>query len=576
MKKKSYFSFLFPRLVTALLIAAVVFSISQATLVHAYNSAIDSGWNRRRERYESLVRSYAESKNGDVFIDILTNFFTADYYRFAEVREDGSFNTIAESDYKSLPMEDEMRHWYYVTNDKDLLAKGKRTEIVSNNEWTIEYKKCDEAWRFKDYADTSVVNSWDLAAQSDLYLSNRLFTLALDYSGYSQYRSPVAQTFYAEGDTLHLGKVVESFGMTYETDKAPFYAKKWDFTDASKADRYINIDSGGFQKDLLLFPVRVRPDEFLKSNNGLFLANSMSELQKAYELREEDYKDENFEALFKEFAENKRTDGRYRYSVNEQSLDGCGAIDFYKINGKLYVVEFIINNVPADYFFRPFYIVMAVFLALAAVVISLLVSIKPYSQYKKAYENNIFKNNLIDSLAHNMKTPLQILGGYAENLKDVTSDTEKDRYADQILAKTAEMNKDIEAILKTAEKSDRKFTKESIRMCIEEVASKLGVEIYAKGDKKIKMDKEYFKTALFCLLDNAAKYKEADSKIEVDITSKAVTIKNKTAADKYTPGTGIAIAGRILEQHKLQLRTTLNDGVFVSKFGKKLGKNKME
>ncbi len=572
MKRKSYFSFLLPRLVIALLIAAVVFSISQATLVLAYNSAIDSGWNRRRERYESLVRNYAEGKNGDVFIDIVTNFFTADYYRFAEVKEDGSFNTIAESDYKSLPMEDEMRHWYYVTNDKDLLAKGKRTEIVGNNEWTIEYKKCDEAWLFKDYADTSVVNSWDLAAQSDLYFSNMLFTLALDYSGYYQYRSPVAQTFYAEGDTLHLGKVYESYGISYETGKVPFFVKKWDFTDASKADRYINISSGGFQKDLLLFPVRIRPDEFIKSNNGLFLANSMSELQKAYELKEEDYKDENFEALFKEFAENKRTDGRYRYTVNEQSLGGCGAIDFYKINGKLYVVEFIIKNVPADYYFRPFYIVMAVFLALAAVVISLLVSIKPYSQYKKAYENNIFKNNLIDSLAHNMKTPLQILGGYAENLKDVTSDADKDRYADQILAKTAEMNKDIEAILKTAERSDRKLSKESVRSCIGEVASKLGEDVQIKGDTQIKMDKEYFNTAIYCLLDNAAKYKSKDSKIEVDIAGKAVTIRNKTDKDSFTPGTGIAIAGRILEQHKLLLETNLKDGVFEARFGKKVRK----
>lgn len=573
MKRINYFSFLLPRLVIALLIAAVVFSISQATLVHAYNSAIDSGWNRRRERYESLVRNYAEGKNGDVFIDIVTNIFTADYYRFAEVKEDGSFNTIAESDYKSLPMEDEMRHWYYVTNDKDLLAKGKRTEIIGNNEWTIEYKKCDEAWLFKDYADTSVVNSWDLAAQSDLYFSNMLFTLALDYSGYYQYRSPVAQTFYAEGDTLHLGKVYESYGISYETGKVPFFVKKWDFTDASKADRYINISSGGFQKDLLLFPVRIRPDEFIKSNNGLFLANSMSELQKAYELREEDYKDENFEALFKEFAENKRTDGRYRYSVNEQSLGGRGAIDFYKINGKLYVVEFIIKNVPADYFFRPFYIVMAVVLAVAAVVISLLASLRPYSQYKKTYENNIFKNNLIDSLAHNMKTPLQILGGYAENLKDVTSDADKDRYADQILAKTAEMNKDIESILKTAERSDRKLSKESVRSCIGEVASKLGEDVQIKGDTQIKMDKEYFKSALYCLLDNAVKYKSADSKIEVDITCKAVTIRNKTDKEKFTPGTGIAIAGRILEQHKLHLNVSLKDGVFESVIGKKPKKN---
>jgi K+-sensing histidine kinase KdpD len=215
---------------------------------------------------------------------------------------------------------------------------------------------------------------------------------------------------------------------------------------------------------------------------------------------------------------------------------------------------------------------LAIFLVLAALVISLLASIKPYAQYKKAYENNIFKNNLIDSLAHNMKTPLQILGGYAENLKDVTSDAEKDRYADQILAKTNEMNKDIEAILKTAEKTDRKFTKASVRTCLGEVAEKLGVDIQLKGDMQLKMDKDYFETALYCLLDNASKYKKSDSKIEVDITSKAVTIRNQTGKEKFTPGTGIAIAGRILEQHKLQLCTVLKDGVFEAKFGKKLGK----
>jgi K+-sensing histidine kinase KdpD len=134
------------------------------------------------------------------------------------------------------------------------------------------------------------------------------------------------------------------------------------------------------------------------------------------------------------------------------------------------------------------------------------------------------------------------------------------------------MNKDIEAILRTVEKIERKFAKESVRSCIGEVAAKLGEDVQIKGDAQIKMDKEYFKSALYCLLDNAVKYKSADSKIEVDITCKAVTIRNKTDKDNFTPGTGIAIAGRILEQHKLLLETNLKDGVFEARFGKKAGK----
>jgi K+-sensing histidine kinase KdpD len=215
---------------------------------------------------------------------------------------------------------------------------------------------------------------------------------------------------------------------------------------------------------------------------------------------------------------------------------------------------------------------MAVTLLIICVAAALILAAFPYSKYKKAYENNNFKNNLIDSLAHNMKTPLQILGGYAENLKDVEEGEEKDRYADQILAKTAEMNKDIEAILKTAEKSDRKFAKASVKACIEDVAAKLGADIDIKGDTEIKMDKEYFKTALSCLIDNANKYKASDSKIDVAITGKDFTITNKTDSGKFTPGTGIAIAGRILEQHKLYLETTLKDGVFEVRISKKPGR----
>lgn len=572
MKRKSYFSFLFPKLIAALLIAAVLFGIMETVVERAYGSALSSGWSRRRETYEKIARNYNEKKVDATFIDIYTSLFTADYFRLVEIKEDGSFETITETDYKSIPVEKGIHDWYFITNDKDLLAKGKRTVKLNNTDWTIEYKKCDEAWNICKESDPKLINSWDIAAQSDVYFSNDLFTIALDLCGMLHFKQPLAKSYYIDGDTMHLGKVIQSY-VAADSDSQLFaFAKKWDFTDPSKADRYIYADDEGIVKDLMFFPQRVRPDEYFNATNGIFCAGSMNELQKACESRGEDYRDMSFEAVFKEFSE-KKTGGEYSYRPYSEKFPHVdGSIDIYEINGKYYMVEYVMETVPFKTYFKPYLIFSSVLLGLIAVIVALLASIKPYSQYKKAYENNIFKNNLIDSLAHNMKTPLQILGGYAENLKDVTSDTEKDRYADQILAKTNEMNKDIEAILKTAEKSDRNFTKESVRTCIDEVAAKLGTDFFVKGDMKINMDKEYFKTALFCLLDNADKYKEADSKIEVDITSKAVTIKNKTAADRFTPGTGIVIAGRILEQHKLHLRTDIKDGVFEAKFGKKLGK----
>ena len=131
------------------------------------------------------------------------------------------------------------------------------------------------------------------------------------------------------------------------------------------------------------------------------------------------------------------------------------------------------------------------------------------------------------------------------------------------------MNKDIEALLKTADKTSLTLSKTSIRKCLEEVASKAGAGIDIKGDAEYKIEKDYFNTALFCLVDNAAKYGNKDSKIEATVNSKAITIRNKTAAGNYTPGTGIAIAGRIMEQHNLKLTTDLKDGVFEAKISTK-------
>ena len=161
-----------------------------------------------------------------------------------------------------------------------------------------------------------------------------------------------------------------------------------------------------------------------------------------------------------------------------------------------------------------------------------------------------------------------VLGGYAENLKDVSSAEDKNRYADQILAKSSEMNKDIEAILKTAGKNSPVLTKGSVKEVLTLEAAKLGIDIAITGDMTLKMDKEYFDNAIYCLIDNANRYKTADSSIEAVISSKSIVIRNKTELDKFTPGTGLAIAGRIVSQHGLLLETGLKDGVFEARIKK--------
>ena len=569
MRRKNYFHFAVPRVLTGLVIGALIFGVLTTYFQRLYRYAIWAGFENRRDSYERILKSYDEHRYNKTFIDIFTSLYTADYLRLAKVNEDGTFENITETDYEVIPIEDEVRNWYFITNNQALLDKEKITDHVNDDNWTIQYKKCDEAQGLINICDQKMVNSWDIVEMSDdVYYSNWPFQLVTYVSGNYYFSQPCVKTYYVDGDTLHLGKVVK-VRANYDMDIV--YPVKWDFTDPDKADLYkpgkkYTIDGEEYESDLYIFNRAVRPDAYLNKMGDVFLAKNIDDLKSACD---EHIESENSDFEYspagpqyeKEFGYIFRSDAGMPYTQ--------GMVKVLEINGQQYLMEYIMSTASFEEFAKPFLILMAVTLLFFCLAVSLLLAVSPYHKYKKAYENNNFKNNLIDSLAHNMKTPLQILGGYAENLKDVKSDAEKDHYADQILAKTNEMNKDIEAILKTAEKSDLKLKKVSVRACVEEAAKRVGAELILSGDREIKMDKDYFSQAIYCLIDNAYKYKAEGATIDVKIDKNDIVITNKTDAEKFTPGTGIAIAGRILEQHKLHLNTAVKAGIFEAKITKK-------
>ena len=566
MKRKKYFHFAAGRVIASLLIGAVLYTAVTMHLSSVYQSSLVTGFNDRVELYKKIITNYDDGRYGSGFMSIITNFYSADYIKFARIGEDGSIDTVFETDYNVIPVEERMHHWYYVTDDPELLAEGKRIETIkpANEDWVIEYIKCDEIRKISDESswDRRLTNGWDIYTMTDSYYADKLVCVSSELCGALRYAQPDVKSYYFDEAGLHIGKVRES-GVDYLFGKA--FPAKWDFTDPSKADLYKICDEEGIVPSLTIFPTLKKPEAFLNANAGILSAADLDSL-----IREADAASEKEDSEYTVYSYDNYKGNEHQYVIFKKGIPNTkGVVAVFSIDGQKYLAEFVISCASFEEFYSPFLITFGIILLVLCLATALILAVRPYSQYKKAYENNNFKNNLIDSLAHNMKTPLQILGGYAENLKDVEAGEEKDRYADQILAKTAEMNKDIEAILKTAEKTDRKFVKASVRTALAEAAEKAGAEVVIKGDTDIKMDRDYFKTALFCLIDNASKYKTADSKIEADITGKGIKITNKTDAAKYTPGTGLAIAGRILEQHRLYLKTQLKDGVFEALITKK-------
>lgn len=558
MKKKGYGSFLLPRLIAGLFIGVMVFGITVLVIRGRYNDAISSGFRGYDTVIERLLESYDKGDINDMFIDMYCNFYHPDYLRLAKINDDGSFSTVYETNYDIIPVSRGIHDWIYVTHDEELLSEGsiysktRKTEFEIN----ISYRKCDELWDINSSENHYFANTYDMLSLSEGYYSNpELFVLITEITGNVYYPQLAVFSYYVDDEYLHLGKVSEA-NMGYMGEK-PF-GKKWDFTDESKKDLYMyyKSDIGDILDDYPTPTVFVRikrPDAFFEQTGSTFLTDNINDLSARTN------------------GEISLDYGNTRYYGHEMNTDGYrtrGKIEILEIGENKYLYEIIATSMPFYGFYRPVLIICAVFLLVLCVVIAMLAAVKPYRQYKKAYENNEFKNNLIDSLAHNLKTPLQILGGYAENLKDATDEKEKTHYSDSILAKINEMNADIEAILKTAENNNPVLKNGSVREVFEEAAEKTGAEIEINGDKVIPMDREYFCQAVLCLLDNAAKYKTDGSKTEVKISPKDIVISNRTGKDKFTPGTGIAIAERILEHHKLKLKTELKDGVFDARISK--------
>ena len=542
MKRRGYFSFAIGRLLIGLLLGIVIFGLVTSYLKEIYNDSIYSGFTKQGETFEKMVVKYDEGTVGSTFVSIFNKIYNTDYMRVAKINDDGDFDVIFETDYDVIPIEKNIRDWIYITDDEALLEKGKSTEVIDGSEWSIRYRKSAEAGEFSDIPDQHISASTNLTTLSEFYgTGNYLYMYASEFSGNTLYSFVRIDSYAEDGDTFYPGKV----SMKNGRNVIPGLMKHWDFTDRTNYGVYY-VDTSGFD-GLYYFDRPEYPEKFLAQEGDIFQAGNMRDLvYPAYDSR---------------FVE-LNTEDSYRTEIRSGDLRTQGCIRIIRNGGNRYLLEYIITTVSFETYFRPFIILMAVILAVLGIGIPCLTAIRPYSQYKKAYENNLFKNNLIDSLAHNLKTPLQIIGGYAENLKDATDEADKSRYSDSIMAKITEMNMDIEEILKTAGKSSLKFSKTSLREIFEEAAEKIGTVIKIKGDRKTKIDRDYFRTAVFNLLDNAARYRTKDSEIEVNITPKAVVITNKTGADSFTPGYGIAIAGRIIGQHGQKLSTELNDGVF--------------
>lgn len=195
---------------------------------------------------------------------------------------------------------------------------------------------------------------------------------------------------------------------------------------------------------------------------------------------------------------------------------------------------------------------------------------------------------ITNAMAHELKTPLFIIGGFAENLLENINTDKHSHYAGVILEKTGDVNELVERMLDYSRLDSGYDT-----LYIEKVnLTNLVKDIFENYDSNrmaleydkeifINADKRLMKSAIENLVDNAIKYTDEQDRININISEKRFSVSNpcdkltKSEIDKlWEPyhrlsqhslkpghGLGLPIVKRILRLHKYKCGATYGNGV---------------
>lgn len=202
----------------------------------------------------------------------------------------------------------------------------------------------------------------------------------------------------------------------------------------------------------------------------------------------------------------------------------------------------LVQVVTFDYdFYRDWKPILAIIYSFAlfvAIVISLVVARIRYGKKKILYEVDHYRRKTTDAMAHDLKSPLMAISGYAEMLM-VNKDSDKVlEYSENIQNSVKDMDRMIANILQLAktEESDMKLDRKEVSMAtlIGEVLatyeSKVelrGLIVNVEGDTKLHADEMWMKHLIDNLVSNAVKYSTEGSAIDILISKSELRIQNK-------------------------------------------------
>lgn len=208
--------------------------------------------------------------------------------------------------------------------------------------------------------------------------------------------------------------------------------------------------------------------------------------------------------------------------------------------------------------------------------------------YKQRMALEETRRDFTNAIAHELKTPLGIIRGFAENSLEHTVEEKREYYLQQIIGQTEEMDKLVKEMIYISKlDSDQMILqKESLSLAtiVKEQLSRLQLLVEEKNldvrwevsdEFLIDGDKQYLERAIWNLLINAIEYNHQDGIINISVDKNQCKIENtgtkiaeedlpkifdmfytgdksRTAIDKHM-GLGLYLTKKILTLHKLNI-----------------------
>lgn len=333
-----------------------------------------------------------------------------------------------------------------------------------------------------------------------------------------------AVEIYIEDVYLYGGKYVPGKVTIQQKDTSESYStiKEYDFT-PSNIERYehIELDQGGYR---LTGPIRIEEDDQDKIADQLLQDYTEQDMWNGEKLHiGEGLWDDDLE------IHNHIWGGSEYITTQSRNIGGI-------LQAKIVVAAHY--SIFKDYGWQMAGIYCGILLI--AVLLSLILAYHTYMVRKNQYEMDVYRRETTNAMAHDLKTPLTAISGYAENLVNKVHTEKTEYYCQAILENATYMNRIVSNILELAkiESTHTTLVKENVSVyilmqkCVEKYEglleeAKLKIDI--QGDAIISADQSAMLQITENLIGNAMKYAKAETVISVVITQKSMCISNTIA-----------------------------------------------